>query len=118
MLKPLHAGWVVEFYNEVSSAKGEKKSSELGVEQLELQMQFALGANHPSIRLMILKGRSGTCMWKKMMKATNLIASSITENLLMHLKKTWTYISELFKYFIVFEVKKKKCRTFANEHSV
>ena len=49
---------------------------------------------------------------------TNLIDSSITETLLMHLKKTWSNISELFKYFIVFEVKKEKCRTFANENSV
>ena len=70
MLKPLHAGWVVEFYNEMSSVKG-KKLSKVGEEKLEFQIKFALGANHPSIRFMILKGRSGTCVWKQMTKARN-----------------------------------------------
>ena len=55
ILKPLHTGWVVEFYNEMSLAKG-KKSSKVGGEQLKLRMQFALGANHPSIRFIILIG--------------------------------------------------------------
>ena len=58
MLKPLHVGWVVEFYNQMSSTKGRKKSSKVGGEQLELRMQFALGQNHPSIHFMILKGRT------------------------------------------------------------
>ena len=58
-----------------------------------------------------IERKIGTCVWKQMMKATNRIGSSITETLLMHLKKTWTNISEQ-------EVKKEKCRTFANEHSV
>ena len=52
MLKPFHAEWVVK----MSSAKG-RKSSKVGEEQLELRMQFASGANQPSIRFMILKGR-------------------------------------------------------------
>ena len=36
--------WVVEFYNEMSSAKG-TKSSKMGGEQLDLPLLFALGAN-------------------------------------------------------------------------
>ena len=42
-------------------------------------MKFALRENNPSIRFMILKGRSGICVWKQMMKATKLIVNSITE---------------------------------------
>ena len=46
MLKPLHVGWVVEFYNEMSSAKG-KKSSNLGGEQLEIADAICLGSKPP-----------------------------------------------------------------------
>ena len=68
--------------------------------QKELRMQFALGANHD------IERKIGYLVWKQ----TNLIESSITETPLMHLKKNY------FNYFIVFEVKKEKCRSFANEH--
>ena len=60
-------------------------------------MDAILFGSEPPIDLLHgIERQRGTCVWKQVTKAMNLIESSITEMLLMHLKKKITNISELF----------------------